>query len=717
MTRLRLSFVLSAMALLGVARGGAAQLPGTNPFSSPSPLLYRAPDFSRIRNGDFQPAIEEGMRQQLAEVGVIIRSTEPPTFANTILPLERSGQLLARVQSVFGGLAQSNTNDTIQAVQRTLAPRLAAHRDAISLNDTLFQRIKAIYDGRSAAGFDSLQRLVVERYYRDFVRAGALLAPADKERLRAVNREIASLGNDFSRRVLAATREGGVVVDDSMQLDGLSAADIAAAKSAAQARGLGNQWLLPLQNTTQQPALASLKNRDLRRRLHEASSARNERGDSNDTRATIIRLAQLRAERARLLGYPTAAAYILDPQMAHVPDNAVALMTRLVGPATARARDEAAAMQRLADQQQRRDHAAAFQLQPWDWQFYAEQVRAAQYALDEEQIKPYFDIDSVLVNGVFYAAHQMYGLDFRRRTDLPVYHPDVKVFEVFDGDTSLGLFYADYWKRDNKAGGAWTSGFVPRSALLGTRPVITNTCNFTKPAEGQPALITWGNVTTMFHEFGHALSSFMNAAPYPRLQGMPRDFVEVPSQFNEHWALDPEVFGHFARHYRTGAPMPAALVQKIQRTTTFDQGFATTEYLAAALLDMAWHTAGADERVVDADSFEAQALRRFDVAVPLVPPRYHSTYFSHIWSGGYSAGYYAYIWSEVLDADAYAWFTEHGGMTRANGQRFRDLVLSRGGSGDMAQIYRDFRGRDPEIAPLMRLRGLTGDGRQATSMP
>jgi peptidyl-dipeptidase Dcp len=708
MTRVRcLQIVLSA-ALLAWSRGALAQLPGTNPFAAPSPLLYQAPPFDRIHNSDFQPAIEEGMRQQLAEVAAIMHDPAAPTFENTILPLERSGQLLSRVQRVFGGLTSSNTNDTLQAIQRALAPRLAAHRDAISLNDTLFQRIKSLYDRRDSLGLDSLQRLTVERYYKDFVRAGANLSPADKERLRTLNREMARLGNEFSRRVLAGTRAGGVVVADSSQLDGLSPADLAAAAAAARARGMTGRWLLPLQNTTQQPAQASLHDRAVRQRLFEASTLRNEHGDSNDTRQTILRIAQLRAERARLLGYPTFAAYGLEEQMARTPENAIALMTRLAGPAVAKARGEAADMQRLID---RRPRAQRFQLEPWDWQFYAEEVRSARYALDEDQIKPYFELDSVLVNGLFYAANRLYGLSFRERHDIPVYHPDVKVFEVFDADTSLGLFYVDFFKRDNKNGGAWTSGFVGRNALLGTRPVLTNTCNFTKPAEGQPALLTWDNVTTMFHEFGHALAGYMNASPYPRLSGMPRDFVEVPSQFNEHWALDSEVFAHYARHYRTGAPMPATLVNKIRRTTTFDQGFATTEYLAAALLDMAWHTLGPDERPMDADSFETTALRRFNVDYRLVPPRYHSSYFSHIWGGGYSAGYYAYIWSEVLDADAYAWFLEHGGLKRENGQRFRDMILSRGGTGDMATIYRAFRGRDPEIGPLIKNRGLEGTQR------
>ena len=707
MLSIRRLAILLGLALLACPRGGSAQLPSTNPFAAPSPLLYQAPDFTRIHNTDFQPAIEEGMRLQLAEVAAIIHDPAAPTFENTILPLERMGQLLSRVQRVFGALTASNTNDTLQAIQRALAPRLAAHRDAISLNDTLFQRIRSLYDRRDSLGLDSLQRLTVTRYYRDFVRSGALLSDADKTRLRALNREQASLTNEFGRRLLAATRAGGVVVDDSTQLAGLSSGEVAAAAGAAATRGLTGRWLLPLQNTTQQPAQASLRNRALRQRLFEASTRRADRGDTNDTRAIILRLAQLRPERARILGFPTFAAYNLDETMAHTPENALRLLTQLVPPATAKARGEAADMQRLIDRQR-----GGFQLQPWDWQYYAEQVRAAQYALDEEQIKPYFELNRVLTDGLFYAANRLYGLTFRERHDIPVYHPDVRVFEVFDADTSLGLFYADYYKRDNKNGGAWSSGFVGRSALMGTRPVIINNCNFTKPAEGQPALLTWDNLNTMFHEFGHGLNSLFNAAPYPRLAGnLPRDFTEVPSQFNEHWALDPEVFAHFARHYRTGAPMPAALVAKIRRTTTFDQGFATTEYLAAALLDMAWHTLTVDEHPTDVDSFETQALHRYGVDLAVVPPRYRTNYFSHIWAGGYSAGYWTYIWAEVIDADAYAWFLEHGGLTRQNGQRFRDMILSQGGTGDMAVIYRAFRGRDPEIGPLLQNRGLTGGSR------
>jgi peptidyl-dipeptidase Dcp len=442
----------------------------------------------------------------------------------------------------------------------------------------------------------------------------------------------------------------------------------------------------------------------VRERLYRASTTRAERGDSNDTRELILRLAELRPERARLLGFPSLAAYVLDDQMAKTPEAAITLLTNLVPAATAKARSEAAAMQQLIDAQPDR-----FTLAPWDWQYYAEQVRVAQYALDEEQIKPYFELDRVLRDGVFYAANQLYGLTFTERRDLPVYHPDVRVFEVFDADsTSIGLFYADYFKRDNKQGGAWMGSFLDGSSLLGTKPVIYNVCNFTKPAAGQPALLTYDDVTTMFHEFGHGLHGLLTAVAYPRIgaTNVATDFVEVPSQFNEHWALYPSVLAHYARHYQTGAPMPAALVAKIRRARTFDQGFATTEYVAAALLDLAWHTLPVGPRQADVDSFEVEALRRYQIDVPEVPPRYRTNYFAHIWQGGYAANYYAYMWSEVIEADAYAWFTEHGGLTRANGQRFRDMILSRGGSADAGAMYRAFRGRDPVVGPMLANRGL-----------
>ena len=706
-TTRRLAIALSLL-LLGCGRSGPAPFTPDNPFATASPLFDQAPPFDRIHDAAFQPAIEEGMRVQLVEIAAIAKDTAAPTFDNTIVAMERTGMLLRRASAVFFALTSANTDDTIQQVQEVVAPKLAAHTDAIFLNDTLFRRVKSLYDRRATLGLDTTQLYLVQRYYRDFVRAGALLADSDKTKLRALNQEEATLSTEFQKRLLAATKAGAVVVDDSAQLDGLSAGDIAVAAQAAKDRKLTGKWVIALRNTTQQPAQAELRNRALRERLFRASTTRAERGDSNDTRQIVLRLAQLRPERARLLGYPSLAAYVLDDQMAKTPDAAIKLLTDLVPAATAKARGEAADMQALINAQH-----GGFQVQPWDWQYYAEQVRAAQYALDEGQIKPYFELNRVLTDGVFFAANQLYGLTFKERKDLPVYQPDVRVFEVFDADsTSIGLFYCDYFKRDNKQGGAWQGDFVDRSSLLGTHPVIYNVANFTKPAAGQPALLTYDDVTTMFHEFGHGLHAMLVNVHFPRLAGnVPTDFVEVPSQFNEHWALYPSVFAHYARHYQTGAPMPQALVAKIRRAKTFDQGFATTEYVAAALLDFAWHTLSVGPKQADVDSFEAQALRRFHVDVPEVPPRYRTNYFAHIWDGGYNANYYAYLWSEVIEDDAYAWFTEHGGLTRANGQRFRDMVLSCAGSLDAGAMYRAFRGRDPVVGPLLEDRGLVAGRR------
>jgi peptidyl-dipeptidase Dcp len=680
-----------------------------NPLFRRSPLQYEAPPFDRIHVADFQPAIEEGMKQNLVEATRIAEQSAPPTFDNTIVALERSSPLLTRSASVFFMLTGANTNDTLQKIDTDISPKLAAHQDAIFLNDRLFGRVKSLYDRRDALGLDADQKFLVERYYRDFVRAGAQLSEADKTRMRALNQEEAKLGTDFDHKLLAATKVGALVIDDKTQLAGLSDAEIAAAAEAAKTRGLEGKWVIVLQNTTQQPAQASLSNRAVRQRLFEASIHRADRGDTNDTRAIIRRLAQLRAERAKLLGFPTFAAYTLTDKMAKTPETALRLLSDLVPAATARARAEAADMQALIDKQK-----GGFTLAPWDWQYYAEQVRKAQYNLDESQIKPYFELDRVLRDGVFFAAGKMYGLTFTERHDIPVYHPDVRVFEVFDADgRSMALFYCDYFKRDNKSGGAWMGSFVDQSGLLGTKPVIYNVANFEKPAPGQPALLTFGDVTTMFHEFGHGLHGLLSNVRYPTLAGtnVPRDFVEFPSQFNEHWALEPTVLANYAKHYQTGAPMPQALLDKIKKARTFNQGFATTEYLSAALLDLAWHNLPADAPQQDVDAFEADALKRFKVDFPLVPPRYHSTYFAHIW-GGYSAGYYSYLWSEVLDDDAYQWFVENGGMTRQNGQRFRDMILSRGGTSDAAEMYRAFRGRDPSVEPLLEQRGLKGTPQQ-----
>jgi peptidyl-dipeptidase Dcp len=675
-----------------------------NPLLSRSALPLQAPPFDRIIDADFQPAIEEGMKQQLAEIASIANDPASPTFANTIEAMERSGALLRRVMPIFDGLTESNTNPVLQKIDGEEAPKLASHNDEIYLNAKLFARIQTIYKRRATLKLDPEAAHLVERYFQDFVRAGALLSDADKATLRALNREESTLETDYRNKRLAGVNAAAVVVDERSQLDGLSDADIAAAADAAKARGLTGKWVLTLQNTTQQPALANLKNRALRKRLHDASSARGSGTGPTSTEATIARLAQLRAQKAHLLGFPTFAAYALADQMAKTPDAALKLMNDIVPAATARARGEAARMQKLIDEEH-----GGFMLAPWDWQFYAERVRKADYDIDESEVRPYFELNRVLTDGVFFAATRLYGVTFHERHDLPVYHPDVRVWEVKDADgTTIGLFYGDFFARSNKAGGGWTSSYVGQSKLLGTKNVVTNNTNFIRPAAGQPALLTSDNVTTMFHEFGHALHSLFSMVRYPRSNGIVRDFTEFPSQLNEHWAFDPVVFANYAKHYKTGAPMPQALIDKIKKTKTFDQGFATTENVAASLIDLAWHMLPADAPLQNVGPFEADALKRFHVDVPQVPPRYHSPYFSHIWNNGYSARYYSYLWTEVLDDDAYDWFMEHGGMTRQNGDRYRQMILAKRGQQDFAEMYRAFRGRDPIVGPLLRERGLDG---------
>jgi peptidyl-dipeptidase Dcp len=693
-----MSVLLCAVAGSVSARAEESGFDDSNPFAQPSSLPFE------ITDSDFKPALEEGMKRQLAEAEAIADNSEPPTFENTIVAMERTGQLLNRVANVFFALTSANTNDTLQQVETDVAPELASLHDAIYLNDKLFQRVEAIYEQRDSLNLDPEAMQLVKRYHRDFVRAGANLSEADKAKLRELNKEESKLSTEFTNKLLAATKAGAVVVEDKAELAGLSDREIAAAAQAADSRGLENKWVLTLQNTTQQPAQAFLKDRDLRHRLFDASSQRAEHGDDNDTRAVIRRLAQLRAQKAQLLGYPTYAAYALETQVAKTPAAAEKLLTDLAPATVAKAQGEQARMQALSDKD-----GGDFKLAAWDWQYYAEQLRKAEYDLDEEQIKPYFELNRVLQDGVFYAAHELYGLTFKERHDLPVYQPDVRVFNVYDADgKQLALFYADYFKRDNKSGGAWMDAFVHQSGLLHEKPVVFNVCNFTKPAPGQPALLTWDNVTTMFHEFGHALHGMFSDVKYPTLAGtnVPRDFVEFPSQFNEHWAMEPQVFAHYAKHYETGAPMPQELVDKIKKTKTFNMGFKTLEYLEAALLDMAWHTLPADAPQQNVDAFEAAALKQAHVAMATIPPRYHTSYFAHIWGGGYAAGYYAYIWSEMMDDDAYAWFEEHGGLKRANGQRFRDMILSRGDTEDEAAMYRAFRGHDPSVEPLLKERGL-----------
>ncbi len=676
----------------------------SNPFANASTLLYQAPPFDKIHNDDYQPALEEGMRVQIAEVAKIAANSAAPTFDNTIVALEKTGLLLTRANNVFQAITQANTNDTLQQLQAVIAPKLAAHYDAIHMNAALFARIKTLYDKRATLGLDSVQIFSSSAITETSCARARCSQTQTRNRLSALNEEESKLTTDFQNRLLEATKAGGVVVSDKAELAGMSDAEIAAAADAAKARKLDGKWVLPLQNTTQQPYQASLNNRATRENLFRASTTRTEHGDSNDTRALILRLAQLRAERAKILGFPNIAAYVLDDQMAKTPDHAIKLLTDMVPAITAKAAGEAKAIQSLVDEQK-----GGFKIEPWDWQYYAEQVRKAQYALDDAQLKPYFELDRVLHDGVFFAAHELYGLTFKERKDIPVYHPDVRVFEVFDADgSSMALWYCDYFKRDNKIGGAWENSFVDGTGLLGTKPVIYNVTNFVKPAAGQPALLTFDETTTMFHEFGHALHAMLTHVEYPRLTGtnVPTDFVEFPSQFNEHWALYPSVLANYAKHYQTGKPMPAELVEKLKKAKTFNQGFSAGELVQAMLLDMAWHTLPPGDKQADADAFETAALRRFNIEMPLIPPRYRSTYFAHIWSGGYNANYYAYMWSEVLDDDAYQWFAEHGGLTRANGQRFRDMILSKGGTDDVAVLYRKFRGRDPQVGALLEQRGL-----------
>ncbi len=676
-----------------------AQITASNPFFAESTLPYQAPPFDKIHDADYLPALEEGMRQELAEIQAIAGNAEPPTFTNTIVAMEKTGPLLRRAQRAFGAMTQANTNPTLQKVQSDLAPKQAAHRDAIYLNPYLFARVKAVYDQRDSAKLGPEAKYLVERYYRDFVRAGALLSDADKEKLRALNKESSTLTSDFRKKLLADTNASALVIDDVKDLDGLPESDIAAAAEAAKGRNLAGKWVLTLQNTTQQPALTYMKNRAVRERLFKASIMRGNHGGENDTTAIVARLAQIRAQRARLLGYPNYAAYGVADQMSKTPETAIKFMADIVPAATARARREVARMQKLIGDQ--------FTLQPWDWQYYAEQVRKADYAFDDDEVRQYFDLDRVLKDGVFYAATKLYGITFKQRTDIPVYHPDVRVWEVFEGDGKpLALFYLDPFARSNKQGGAWSGTFVSQNKLLGTRTVNYNVENFTKPAAGKPALLTFSNATTLFHEFGHSLHAIFASIEYPGGGGSPRDWVEFPSQFNEHWALEPSVFKKYAIHHQTGKPMPKSLVDKIVKADTFNQGFETTEALSAALLDMAWHTLPADAALQDVNVFEPAALERFGVKMSEVPPRYRTTYFSHIWASGYAAAYYAYMWTEVLDHDAYYWFKENGGMTRANGQRFRDMILSRGGSSEEGAMYRAFRGRDPIVDPMLESRGL-----------
>jgi peptidyl-dipeptidase Dcp len=678
-----------------------------NPFSQVSTLPFQAPRFDLIKESDFEPAITEGIRQKLAEVDLIANSTEPPTFQNTYVALEKAGAALDRVMNVFSALTGANTSDTLQKINEEQSPKLAALTDAIMLNSTLFNRLQTVYDQRDTLNITPEDKRLIEITHEQFVLAGARLSDTDKAQLKTLNQEAATLSTQFVNRLLAAAKNGALPVSSQAQLAGLSQAELKAAEQAARERNLEGQWLLVLQNTTQQPLLGSLSDRDTRKALFDASWSRAEKSDANDTRQIITRLAKVRAEQASLLGFPDYATWKLQDQMAKTPEAALQFMRRIVPAATARAKREAGDIQALIDKQ-----GGGFKLQAWDWPYYAEQVRKARYDLDDSQTRPYFELDNVLQNGVFYAAQMLYGITFKERTDIPVYHRDVKVYEVFDRDgTSMALFYTDFFARDNKNGGAWMGNFVDQSTLLSTKPVVYNVCNYTKPALGQPALLSWDDVTTLFHEFGHALHGMFAKQTYASISGAntPSDFVEFPSQFNEHWAEDPNVFAHYARHYETGKPMPAELVEKIKTASRFNKGYEMTELLAAALLDMHWHMLKADQPQQKVDAFEQAALEKDQINLSYVPPRYRSSYFMHIWGNGYAAGYYAYLWTQMLADDGFEWFKEHGGLTPENGQRFRDMILSRGNSTDLEKLYEDWRGHEPRIEPMLINRGLKGD--------
>jgi peptidyl-dipeptidase Dcp len=682
-----------------------------NPFTHRSTLPYELPPFDRIGDSDYLPAFDAGMRQQRAEVSRIAHGTAPADFHNTVVALERSGQLLGRVSNVFFNLNASNTDPRMQQIDSRIAPRLQAHEDAIFLDPALFARLDAVYGRRAGLKLDPESLQLLERYHVDFIRAGARLSDGDKARLRAINGELSSLTTQFKQNVLKATQDGAVIVENAAELAGLSAEQLGAAATAAAARGLTGKWLITLQNTTNQPPLAQLQDRALRERIYQASMQRGLRGPADNT-AVIARMVELRAERATLLGYPSHAAYQLEDESAATPDAVHRILSQLVPVAIARAKQDAADMQKLIDADAAAGQGATFALQPWDWAFYSERLRTARYDFDQAQVKPYFELNHVLQDGVFFAAHELYGLSFKERKDLPAYQPDVRVFEVFDADGSpLALFLADYFARDNKQGGAWMNSFVRQSKLFGLKPVVANNLNIPKPQAGAPALLTFDEVTTMFHEFGHAVHGMLSNVHYPLLSGtsVPRDFVEYPSQYNEMWAREPVVLAHYAQHYQTGAPMPQELLDKVLAAQKFGQGYATTEYLAAALLDQAWHQINSSQAPSAAavPAFEAAALRDNGIDYAAVPPRYHSAYFSHIFAGGYSAGYYAYLWSEVLARDTGQWIHAHGGLTRANGDHLRAAVLSRGRTEDPQVLFRNFYGRPPDIGPLLEYRGLT----------
>ena len=694
----------SLPALVGLAH--AADAPPANPLLVESTLPLHYPRFDQIHDADFQPALEQAMAGHRKEIEAIAANTDKPTFDNTIVAMERAGRPLSRVQTIFYNLTSANTNPQLQDVQRKMAPAFAAHQDEILLDPRLYARIDALYKQRDSLGLDAESARLLWRYHQDFVRAGAPLPEASKAKLRALNAELATLQTTFAQNTLKERSASSVVFDTRAELAGLSDAEIKTAGDAAAKAGKPGKFVVELVNTTGQPVVAELTSHASRLKVMAASLARGSRGGEFDNRAIVASLARKRAERAALLGYPNHAAFQLAEQTVGSVDVMNKMLAQLSTPAVINAHKEASQLQAMIDAEK-----GGFKLDAADWAFYSEKVRKAQYAFDESQLKPYYELDHVLFDGVFYAANKLYGLTFKERHDLPVYEPGVRTFDVFDKDgTQLAIFIGDYYARANKNGGAWMSAYVPQDGLTGDKPVIANHLNIPKPPAGEPTLLTQDEVTTAFHEFGHALHGMLSQVKYPRFGGtsVPRDFVEYPSQFNEMWASYPEVLKNYAKNWKTGEPIPQALLDKVQAAARFDQGFATTEYLAATLLDQAWHQVGADQvpQAADVTSFEAAALHRAGLDFAPVPPRYRSTYFSHAFAGGYSAGYYSYIWSEVLAADSTEWVLAHGGLTRQNGDHIRATMLSRGGSADALSLFRDLTGGAPDIGPLLKKRGL-----------
>ncbi|MBM3722512.1 MAG: M3 family metallopeptidase [Actinobacteria bacterium] len=671
-----------------------------NPFLTRSTLPYEIPPFSQITEDHYLEAFYAGTAEQISEVKAILANPEI-TFENTIVALEKSGQTLDRMLNVFYNKSSSDTNDRIDEIKAEIAPKLAAHADAIRLNPALFARIKKLVDLKP--DLDSESDWLLQRYYKDFLQAGAALDESAREKVKKVNEELSSLETQFGKNLLSDTNDLAVFVDDISELDGLSENQIAACKAAAQARGIEDKWMIGMVNFTGHPTLASLKNRPLRERIMKNSLTKGMRGNDFDTRKILLRMAELRAERAKLFGLGSHAEYVLQEMTAAHPDRVHEMLRKIAPAAATNARREAADIEKVITQNGKHELAS------WDWLFYTEKVRAEKYNLDTAAMRPYFELERVLHQGVFFAAEKLYGMKFKERKDLITYHPEARAFEVFNEDgSSIGLYIGDYYTRDSKRGGAWMNSLVAQNHLLGQKPVVVNNMNISKPPAGEPTLLTYDETTTLFHEFGHAIHGLLSDVKYPRFSGtsVQRDFVEFPSQVNEMWILWPEVLDNYAIHYQTGERLPQAWVDKLNESSTFNEGYATTSYLAAAILDLAWHSLADVSEIRDVEEFEAKAIADYGLDFPPVPTRYRSTYFSHIFAGGYSAGYYGYIWSEVLDADTVEWFKNNGGLTRANGDHFRNSLMSRGGSLDSMQMFRNFRGRDADIEPLLRRRGL-----------